>query len=92
MASRKLFDMLAVSVISQSQLFVHCIHNYADDRVTLDFGRALQQARASKGWTQKELATVSVDYRSACRSIPMNVYMLYKIKVFFQQKNEVLFT
>ncbi|XP_064395974.1 endothelial differentiation-related factor 1 homolog [Halichondria panicea] len=27
------------------------------DRVTLDFGRALQQARMGKAWTQKDLAT-----------------------------------
>ena len=31
----------------------------SDERVTLDFGRTLQQARTSKGMTQKELATVS---------------------------------
>lgn len=31
----------------------------SDERVTLDFGRALQQARTTKSWTQKELATVS---------------------------------
>ena len=32
---------------------------YPDERVTLDFGRTLQQARMAKSWTQKELATVS---------------------------------
>ena len=32
---------------------------FADERVTLDFGRALQQARMAKKLTQKELATVS---------------------------------
>ena len=32
-----------------------------DARVTLDFGRTLQQARTSKGWTQKDLATVSME-------------------------------
>ena len=31
----------------------------SDATVTLDFGRALQQARTAKGLTQKELATVS---------------------------------
>ncbi len=30
-----------------------------DERVTLDFGKTLQQARTAKGWTQKELSTVS---------------------------------
>ena len=30
-----------------------------DERVTLDFGRTLQQARMAKTWTQKDLATVS---------------------------------
>ena len=29
-----------------------------DERVTLDFGKALQQARVAKSWTQKDLATV----------------------------------
>jgi len=29
-----------------------------DEKVTLDFSRALQQARIGKGLTQKELATV----------------------------------
>ena len=33
---------------------------YPDERVTLDFGRTLQQARMAKSWTQKELATVSL--------------------------------
>ena len=33
---------------------------FADERVTLDFGRALQQARMAKTWTQKDLATVSI--------------------------------
>ena len=46
------------------------------ERVTLDFGRTLQQARTSKGMTQKELATrinekpqVVNDYESG-RAIP----------------------
>lgn len=29
-----------------------------DERVTLDFGRALQKARTAKSLTQKDLATV----------------------------------
>ena len=32
-----------------------------DERVTLDLGRTLQQARMAKTWTQKDLATVSTD-------------------------------
>ncbi len=36
-------------------IIVYCL----DDKVTLDFGRALQQGRMSKSWTQKDLATVS---------------------------------
>ena len=36
-----------------------CVCVCADDRVTLDFGRTLQQARMAKTWTQKDLATVS---------------------------------
>ena len=31
---------------------------FPDERVTLDFGRVLQQARMAKGLTQKELSTV----------------------------------
>ena len=37
-------------------MFVYLL---TDDRVSLDFGRALQQARTAKGMTQKDLATVS---------------------------------
>ena len=40
------------------------LHNnvsLSDEKVTLDFGRTLQQARVGKSWTQKDLATVSVD-------------------------------
>ena len=33
---------------------------FSDERVTLDLGRTLQQARMAKTWTQKDLATVSV--------------------------------
>ncbi len=29
-----------------------------DERVTLDLGKTLQQARMAKSWTQKDLATV----------------------------------
>jgi ribosome-binding protein aMBF1 (putative translation factor) len=29
-----------------------------DDRLSLDVGRAIQQARCAKGWKQKDLATV----------------------------------
>lgn len=35
------------------------IYLLTDDRVSLDLGRALQQARTAKGMTQKDLATVS---------------------------------
>ena len=36
-----------------------CVCACADERVTLDLGRTLQQARMAKSWTQKDLATVS---------------------------------
>ena len=40
-----------------------------DERVTLDFARALQQARVAKSWTQKDLATVSSDLHTASCSL-----------------------
>jgi len=57
-------------------MIVVCLSACSDERVTLDFGRTLQQARVAKGWTQKELATrvnekpqVVNDYESG-RAIP----------------------
>ena len=35
-------------------------YNVTDEKVTMEFSKALQQARLSKGLTQKELATVRV--------------------------------
>lgn len=46
-----------------------CIHA-ADDKVTLSFARALQQARVAKSWSQKDLATVRLPLPSPSSSPP----------------------
>ena len=42
---------------------------FSDDRVSMSVGRAIQQGRAGKGMTQKELATVSCPHTDSLRHI-----------------------
>ena len=53
------FTVRPQSAIAMQLPVTIILFDILDERVTLDFGRTLQQARMAKSWTQKDLATVS---------------------------------